>query len=55
MTMPTSFTLLTVLLPPMLLDLVGVKGESCFVGPCYCGTKPRWTDGKTRNYSFYHA
>ncbi len=49
-----SFKLIDVPLPPMLLTMAGVKGDSRFVGLCYQGSKATWTDGRSSaTFPFY--
>lgn len=45
-TLPESFKLLDVPLPPMLLQMAGVKGDSRFVSLFYAGSKATWSDGR---------
>lgn len=53
-TLPESFKLIDVPLPPMLLSMAGVKGESRFVGLFYRGSKATWTDGRgSATFPFY--
>lgn len=44
MDIPHTFQLIDVPLPPMLLAMAGVKGESRFVSLHYQGSKATWTD-----------
>jgi hypothetical protein len=51
---PNSFKPLSVALPPMLLSMAGVKGESRFVALYYMGSKATWTDGRScATFPFY--
>jgi hypothetical protein len=44
---PESFKALDVSLPPMLLEMAGVKGDSRFVSLYYMGSKATWSDGRS--------
>lgn len=51
-----SFNLISVPLPPMLLAMAGVKGDSRFVGLCYRSSKANWTDGRSNaTFGFYNV
>lgn len=51
---PLSFKPLTVPLPPMLLELVGVSKDMRFVALYYWYGKPTWSDSKTcTSFPFY--
>ena len=53
-TLPESFKLIDVPLPPMLLSMAGVKGESRFVALFYRSSKSTWTDGRgSATFPFY--
>lgn len=53
-TIPESFKLLDVPLPPMLLTMAGVKGESRFIALKYQGSKATWSDGRSSaTFPFY--
>lgn len=48
------FKLISVPLPPMLLTMAGVKGDSRFVGLCYRSSKATWSDGRgSATFPFY--
>lgn len=51
---PQGFKLIDVPLPPMLLDMAGVKGESRYVSLYYWGSKATWNDGRSSaTFPFY--
>lgn len=51
---PESFFLISVPLPPMLLAMAGVKGDSRFVALKYWGSKATWSDGRgSATFPFY--
>lgn len=53
MTIPDNFQILNVPLPPMLLEMAGVKGDSQFVA-FYYSSKATWTDGRSSaTFPFY--
>jgi hypothetical protein len=53
---PESFRKLPVPMPPMLPEVVGVRGESRFFGLSYEGSKPFWTDGRAgATFSYFAA
>jgi len=54
MTIPNSFQFLNVPLPPMLLEMAGVKGDSQFVALFYSGSKATWNDARSSaTFPFY--
>lgn len=54
MDIPESFKQIDVPLPPRLLSMVGVKGDSRFVGLYYRGSKASWNDGRgSATFPFY--
>ena len=54
MDIPESFKSIDVPLPPMLLSMAGVKGDSRFVGLWYQGSKATWNDGRgSATFPFY--
>lgn len=56
MDIPESFKLISVPLPPMLLAMVGVKGDSRFIGLCYRSSKATWNDGRaSATFGFYNV
>lgn len=51
---PSIFHLLTVPLPPMLLEMAGVKGDSPFIAFYYSSSKATWNDGRScATFPFY--
>jgi hypothetical protein len=52
---PPDFRLLPVPMPPMLPNVVGVKGDSRFFGLNYEGSKPFWSDGRVGATFSYSA
>jgi hypothetical protein len=51
---PDSFKLIDVTLPPMLLSMAGVRGDSRFIGFWYRGSKATWNDGRgSATFPFY--
>ena len=53
---PESFRKLPVPVPPMLPEVVGVRGESRFFSLSYEGSKPFWTDGRAgATFSYFAA
>lgn len=53
---PNSFHCLSVPLPPMLLEMAGVQGDSQFVALYYSGSKSTWNDGRSSaTFPFYSA
>lgn len=54
MDIPESFKLIDVPLPPMLLGMAGVKGNSQFISLYYWGSKATWSDGRScATFRFY--
>lgn len=51
---PNSFQPLSVPLPPMLLEMVGVEVDSQFISLYYSGNKATWNDGRSlTTFPFY--
>lgn len=51
---PNSFQPLSVPLPPMLVEMVGVEGNSQFVSLYYSGSKATWNNGRSSaTFPFY--
>lgn len=51
-----KFTKLPVGMPPMLPEVIGVRGESRFFSLSYEGSKPFWSDGRAGStFSYYGA
>ena len=54
MDIPESFKSIDVPLPPMLLSMAGVRGDSRFIGFWYRGSKATWNDGRgSATFPFY--
>lgn len=54
MLIPESFKLLLIPLPPMLCELAGYEGSTCYVMFYYLGSKATWDDGRSQQtFSFY--
>lgn len=53
-TIPESFNSIDIPLPPMLLEMAGVKGDSRFVALYYWGSKATWNDSRgSATFPFY--